>query len=108
MDCLLFFLFKQKTAYEMDWSSDVCSSDLPQLAKLETAVFANVFGYESGDYVEVVRVLEDHPGLAGYELNVSCPNTSHGEIGRASCREREKFLMDYVISIKENNDLNTT
>src|SRR3546814_6895072 len=32
MLCLLFFFFKQKTAYEMhisDWSSDVCSSDLP-------------------------------------------------------------------------------
>src|SRR3546814_2351542 len=30
---LFFFFFKQKTAYEMrisDWSSDVCSSDLPQ------------------------------------------------------------------------------
>src|SRR3546814_3500855 len=30
--CFLFFFFKQKTAYEMrisDWSSDVCSSDLP-------------------------------------------------------------------------------
>src|SRR3546814_4957072 len=29
--CLLFFFFKQKTAYDMrisDWSSDVCSSDL--------------------------------------------------------------------------------
>src|SRR3546814_14353333 len=29
---LVFFFFKQKTAYEMrisDWSSDVCSSDLP-------------------------------------------------------------------------------
>src|SRR3546814_4486284 len=29
--CVLFFFFKQKTAYEMrisDWSSDVCSSDL--------------------------------------------------------------------------------
>src|SRR3546814_1744853 len=28
-----FFFFKQKTAYEMrisDWSSDVCSSDLPE------------------------------------------------------------------------------
>ena len=28
----LFFFFKQKTAYEIgtgDWSSDVCSSDLP-------------------------------------------------------------------------------
>src|SRR3546814_7245538 len=30
---ILFFFFKQKTAYEMrisDWSSDVCSSDLQQ------------------------------------------------------------------------------
>src|SRR3546814_10780777 len=29
----IFFFFKQKTAYEMrisDWSSDVCSSDLPR------------------------------------------------------------------------------
>lgn len=51
---------------------------LPALALLNTAVFANVFGYAIEDYVEVVRVLEDHPGLAGYELNVSCPNTKHG------------------------------
>src|SRR3546814_14101610 len=32
MYCYFFFFFKQKTAYEMrisDWSSDVCSSDLP-------------------------------------------------------------------------------
>jgi len=56
------------------------SEKLPALAKLRTAVFANVFGYETEDYVEVVRVLEDHAGLAGYELNVSCPNTSHGGI----------------------------
>jgi dihydroorotate dehydrogenase (NAD+) catalytic subunit len=53
---------------------------LPRLAKLKTAVFANIFGYRVEDYAEVVRVLEDHEGLAGYELNVSCPNTSHGGI----------------------------
>src|SRR5579872_5514332 len=53
---------------------------LPRLAKYQTAVFANVFGYTTDDYVEVVRVLEDAPGLAGYELNVSCPNTRHGGI----------------------------
>src|SRR3546814_10446220 len=32
---ILFFFFKRKTAYEMrisDWSSDVCSSDLPDRA----------------------------------------------------------------------------
>src|SRR3546814_8261354 len=35
-----FFFFKQKTAYEMrisDWSSDVCSSDLPQGAAVHAA-----------------------------------------------------------------------
>lgn len=53
---------------------------LPALAKLDTAVFANVFGYSIEDYAEVVRILEDHEGLAGYELNVSCPNTKHGGI----------------------------
>ena len=53
---------------------------LPQLARLRTAVFANVFGYAAEDYVEVVRVLESAEGLAGYELNVSCPNTKHGGI----------------------------
>lgn len=53
---------------------------LPALARFSTAVFANVFGHQTEDYVEVVRVLEDHPGLAGYELNVSCPNTKHGGI----------------------------
>src|SRR3546814_254928 len=35
---LFVFFFKQKTAYEMrisDWSSDVCSSDLPEAVKEE-------------------------------------------------------------------------
>lgn len=53
---------------------------LPALREYNTPVFANVFGYALEDYVEVVRVLEDHDGLAGYELNVSCPNTKHGGI----------------------------
>ena len=53
---------------------------LPTLARLRTAVFANVFGNQVEDYLEVIRVLNDHEGVAGYELNVSCPNTAHGGI----------------------------
>src|SRR5216110_663236 len=40
-----FFFFKQKTAYEIssrDWSSDVCSSDLVQRARLLAASFGPV------------------------------------------------------------------
>ena len=53
---------------------------LPALRQLRTAIFANVFGYQPQDYAEVIRVLEDAEGIAGYELNVSCPNTKHGGI----------------------------
>ena len=51
---------------------------LPALAKLDTPVFANVFGYAVDDYVAVIRALEQAEGPAGYELNVSCPNTHCG------------------------------
>src|SRR3546814_16974273 len=41
--CMRVFFFKQKTAYEMrisDWSSDVCSSDLDDLANNPTLSIA--------------------------------------------------------------------
>lgn len=53
---------------------------LPALRRFRAAVFANVFGYQPADYAEVIRILEDAEGIAGYELNVSCPNTKHGGI----------------------------
>src|SRR5258706_2843145 len=54
------------------------SEKLPILRKCDTAVLANVFGYCLEDYVEVIRILEDAEGLAGYELNISCPNVKKG------------------------------
>ncbi|MCX6596677.1 MAG: dihydroorotate dehydrogenase [Acidobacteria bacterium] len=51
---------------------------LPHLKQWQTPVIANVFGYALEDYLEVVRVLNDAPGLAAYEINASCPNTKHG------------------------------
>jgi dihydroorotate dehydrogenase (NAD+) catalytic subunit len=51
---------------------------LPKLRKFDVPVIANVFGYCLEDYVEVIRALEDTEGLAGYELNISCPNVKKG------------------------------
>ena len=51
---------------------------LPALRRYRTAIFANVFGYARDDYAEVIRILEDAEGIAGYEINVSCPNTERG------------------------------
>jgi dihydroorotate dehydrogenase (NAD+) catalytic subunit len=52
---------------------------LPKLRSIRGAVvIANIFGFTIADCVEVIRVLNDAEGIAMYELNASCPNTSHG------------------------------
>jgi dihydroorotate dehydrogenase (NAD+) catalytic subunit len=43
-----------------------------------TPVIVNVAGESVADYVEVVRRLEGVPGIAGIELNISCPNVGRG------------------------------
>ncbi|HET9613564.1 MAG TPA: dihydroorotate dehydrogenase [Candidatus Limnocylindrales bacterium] len=44
----------------------------------KTAVIVNVAGESVADYVEVVRRLDGVPGVAGIELNISCPNVGKG------------------------------
>jgi len=44
----------------------------------KTAVIVNVAGESVADYVEVVRRLDGVPGVAGIELNISCPNVGRG------------------------------
>lgn len=52
---------------------------LPRLRQIAgTVVIANVFGFTVEDCCEVIRILNDAPGIALYELNASCPNTAHG------------------------------
>jgi dihydroorotate dehydrogenase (NAD+) catalytic subunit len=54
------------------------SEKLPQLRPHDTAIVANVFGETEGEYVEVCEKLDDAPGVAAIELNVSCPNVEAG------------------------------
>ncbi|MCU1223687.1 MAG: dihydroorotate dehydrogenase family protein [Edaphobacter sp.] len=52
---------------------------LPKLQRMkDVVVIANVFGFTIEDCLEVIHALNDAPGIAMYELNASCPNTSHG------------------------------
>lgn len=61
-----------------------CQDKLPALRRLPCAVLANAAGSNQAEYLAVVRHLEQARGLAGVELNVSCPNVHAGglEFGR--------------------------
>jgi len=53
---------------------------LPKIRKLDTALIVNIVGREIDDYVAVAKKLNDQEGVAGLELNISCPNIKQGGI----------------------------
>src|SRR2546422_26633 len=53
---------------------------LSRLRQYQTRIFANVFGYTTEEYVKVIEILNAAEGLAGYEINISCPNVKKGGI----------------------------
>jgi dihydroorotate dehydrogenase (NAD+) catalytic subunit len=55
----------------------VAAAYAPQFARWPIPVVVNVAGATVDEYVEIVRLLEVD-GIAGYELNISCPNIAHG------------------------------
>src|SRR3546814_19794166 len=63
---MLFFFFKQKTAYEMrisDWSSDVCSSDLDGTPAPATKTITQVgIQIDRSDGI-MIRILNLHPRI---------------------------------------------
>ena len=50
----------------------------PRWASWDVPVIVNVAGKSVEDYVEVARRLDGQPGVAGIELNISCPNVGRG------------------------------
>jgi dihydroorotate dehydrogenase (NAD+) catalytic subunit len=72
-------------------------------------VLVNVVGFTVEEYAEVVAGLDGVAGLAGFELNLSCPNTSAGgiEFGAdpecvrrivAACRARTRLPLSAKLS----------
>jgi dihydroorotate dehydrogenase (NAD+) catalytic subunit len=47
-------------------------------AQWRVPVIVNVAAASVDEYVDCVRMLDSAEGIAGYELNISCPNIAHG------------------------------
>lgn len=53
---------------------------MPELRERGATVIVNICGTTIDEYVEVARILSDVEGVAGLELNISCPNIKEGGI----------------------------
>lgn len=54
------------------------SEKMPFLREAGVPVIASISGEEIGEYVELAAGLNDVGGIAGLELNISCPNVAKG------------------------------
>jgi dihydroorotate dehydrogenase (NAD+) catalytic subunit len=52
--------------------------DLPVLGRLGVPLITNVMGSSAAEFAQLVAALDDRPEIAGFELNVSCPNVKTG------------------------------
>src|SRR3546814_8733042 len=85
--CLIVFLCKQKTAYEMrisDWSSDVCSSDLHAgwiiMALIAVGGIAAYIGLRSPLMIRALEVAIDTPSQGSSALWLTVKNRSRTKI----------------------------
>lgn len=59
---------------------EVAATDLPWIREhiRDARVLVNVVGFVEDEYARVIEGLDSGGGMIGYELNLSCPNTSAG------------------------------
>src|SRR5512141_3240042 len=56
------------------------SKKLPYLKNVDTPVIVNLYGNTLEEYGEVASRLDGQEGVAGIEVNISCPNVKQGGI----------------------------
>jgi len=75
------------------------SEKIGDLPLQRTEVFISVVGDSVEEYREIVSKLEGVDGIAGYELNVSCPNVRRGGLDLGGDREAVAAIVSEVRSI---------
>ena len=86
------------------------ANHLPYLRTVPTAVIVNIAGETEEEFAAMAEELGDDPGAAALELNVSCPNVSHGldlgidpaTVGRLTRRVRAACSLPIIVKLTPN------
>ncbi len=75
---------------------------LPFLKTLETPVVLNIYGHEIKAYAELAERTQDLEGIAGIEVNISCPNV---RAGGSAFGTDPKMAFEVVKAVREKTRL---
>jgi dihydroorotate dehydrogenase (NAD+) catalytic subunit len=77
-----------------DGIDSLVNEKIPWLAQFDVPVIVNIAGKSVDEYAEIARRLDSVPGVAGIEVNVSCPNVKEGGIAFGT----DPMMMSAVVS----------
>ncbi len=69
---------------------------MPFLRSIGTSIFINVAGAQVEDYCRVTEKLESVDGIAGLEINISCPNVKEGGLAFGSDPQQAYRLLSVL------------
>lgn len=72
---------------------------IPFLKKFNTKIIANIAGFSSEEFSDIIQILDPYNVISGYEVNVSCPNVKKGGI---EFSKDKKLFTDLLKSIRKN------
>ena len=86
------------------------ANHMPYLRTVGTTVIANIAGEDEDQFVAMAEMLGSEPGLGAIELNISCPNVSHGldlgtdagAVGRLVRRVRQVCPLPIIAKLTPN------
>jgi dihydroorotate dehydrogenase (NAD+) catalytic subunit len=84
---------------------------LPFLQSLDTPIILNIYGQNLDEYAKLAERIQDLEGVAGVELNISCPNVKAGGIAfgtdpkmafQVTKSVREKTKLPLIVKLSPN------
>ncbi len=75
---------------------------LPHLREKKATVIVNIAGNQVEDYARLAAILDRQPGIAGLEVNISCPNVKQGGLQFGT----DPIMIDEVVrAVRESTRL---
>jgi len=81
---------------ENEGLANFIENKLPQFEKHDCNIWVNVSGNSPEEYINIIETIGNHPMIAGFEINVSCPNVSVGGMRFGASADQVRSLTSRI------------
>lgn len=77
----------------------------PRLKKLNTKIIISIAGTSIEEFTECIKILSEADFPAAFELNLSCPNVTHGQTKYKLMAQDSQLTEQIISAVKKNTNI---